>query len=79
METTLVGSRFSDIRQRYEFVSGRFFQKRLKQGLFIFISAKNDSKQGSFIVVSAKNNLIQHLFPLNKTNIESFKGGGGAG
>ena len=65
VETALVGSQFSDIRQRYVFVSGRFFWKQLKARLVIVISAKND--------------LIQQLFPGNKPIIDSFKGGGGVG
>ena len=62
---TLVGSRFSDIRQRNDFVPGRFFWKLLETRLVIVGSAKNDS--------------ISHLFPGNKPMIESFKGGGGVG
>ena len=65
VEKTLVGSRVSDIRQRNDFILDRFFWNKLKQGLFIVVSAKKDS--------------IRHFFPGNKPIIESFKGGGGVG
>ena len=43
VETTLVGSRFLDIRRRNDFVPGRFWKKRLEMRLVIVVSAKNDS------------------------------------